>query len=216
VGARECCGAVGVLAEFRGSGIGPAVYEQLERQALHFGRTIIQTQIDFPAGVGGASVAAPTGLGTVPLALASTRFLQLYGFSLEQVGRLSSIPLPLDPGRLSSLLARATAAAQGYRTESWQGRTPDARVDDRALMRTRMSTDTPNAGILQTEDVWTADRVRSVDDLWEESPRTVLTTIAIHEDTGLPAGYTDLDVPPTMDRPVDQLDTLGLADPPGH
>lgn len=234
LGAAECWAAVSVLPDVRGRGIGSALYERLERMAGEAGRTTIQNQTDFPAGIGGEALTAPTGFGSVPLELVSTRFLRRYGFSLEQVGRLSGLRVPADERRrrstgsldpaappltappLAALRAATDAAAVGYRTVSWPGRTPDEWLDALALLRTRMSTDTPNAGIEQTEDVWTADRVRAVDDLWAESPLTVLTTIVVHDATGRPAGYTELAVPAEPERPVDQMDTLVLAEHRGR
>ncbi|WP_431278775.1 hypothetical protein [Leifsonia poae] len=99
---------------------------------------------------------------------------------------------------------------------TWEGRTPEEWLDGMALMRTRMSTDTPNAGIEQTEDVWTADRIREFDDIWAESPRGVLTTIVLHDASGKVAGYTELGVPEEAGRPADQMDTLVLSDHRGH
>ena len=216
VDASECWAAVSVLSDFRGRGIGSALYESLERMARDEGRTTVQHQADFPTGVAGDTIPAPTGFGSVPVSLPSTRFLQRYGFSLEQVGRMSGLSLPVEPGVFSSLLGEALAASAEYRTVTWQGPTPEEWLDAVALMRTRMSTETPNAGIEQTEDVWTAERVRSYDELLAESPRVVLTTIAVHATTGEPAGYTDLDVPTGSDRPVDQWDTLVLREHRGH
>jgi hypothetical protein len=116
----------------------------------------------------------------------------------------------------SSRLAEATAAATGYRTVTWQGRTHEEWVEGMAAMRTSMSTDAPSAGLEQTEDVWTADRVRAVDDLWATSPRILLTTAAIHVATGQLAGYTELDVPAEPDRPVEQADTFVARGHRGH
>ncbi|MFF1571309.1 GNAT family N-acetyltransferase [Leifsonia sp. NPDC058292] len=214
--AGECWAAVGVLPEHRGRGIGSALYERLEGMARAAGRTTVQNQTSFPAGVGGDSILPPTGFGSVPNDLGSTRFLRRYGFSLEQVGRLSTLPLPVDSGMFSSRLDEATTAAAGYRTVTWKGRTPEQWVDGMALLRTRMSTDAPNAGIEQTVDVWTAERVRAVDDLWAESPRVLLMTAALHEATGQLAGYTELDVPADPQRPVEQVDTLVIEEHRGR
>ncbi|MDQ0726501.1 GNAT family N-acetyltransferase [Microbacterium sp. W4I20] len=217
VGAGECWAAVSVLPEYRNRGIGSALYERLEQVARSEGRMTVQNQTSFAAdALSGATHAAPTGFGAVPAELTSTRFLHGHGFSLEQVGRLSGLSLPVDPQAFSALLADAEAAADGYRTVSWQGRTPEDWLQGIALVRTRMSTDAPNAGIEQTEDVWTADRVRAMDDRWESSPRTRLTTIAVDDGTGQIAGFTELDVPPEPHRPVEQIDTLVLRDHRGH
>jgi GNAT superfamily N-acetyltransferase len=122
----------------------------------------------------------------------------------------------MEPSVFASRFEEASTAAAGYRTVTWQGRTPEEWVNALAHLRTRMSIDTPNAGIEQSEDVWTADRVRSFDDLQAESPRVVLTSIAVHEATGDVAGYTELDVPEEPDRPAEQLDTLVVREHRGH
>ncbi|WP_285114014.1 GNAT family N-acetyltransferase [Leifsonia sp. fls2-241-R2A-40a] len=216
VGASECWGAVSVLPGFRGRGIGSALYDRLERMARDAGRTTIQNQTTFPAGTEGPTLPAPTGFGSVPLALGSTRFLQRQGFSLEQVGRVSALPLPLDAAAFSARMEVAVAAASGYRTVSWQRRTPEEWLEALALLHTRMSTDAPNAGMQQTEDVWTVERVREFDDLWADSPRTALTTIAVEEATGEAAGFTQLEVPAEPDRPAEQTDTLVLREHRGR
>lgn len=215
VGAPECWGAVSVLPGFRGRGIGSALYRRLEELAREAGRSTLQNQTTYPAGVEGEALPSPTGFGSVPLDLPSTRFLQRHGFSLEQVGRISALPLPVDARALSARFDAAATAAAGYRTVSWQGRTPEEWVESIALLRTRMSTDAPNAGIELT-DVWTPERVRAVDDLWADSPRIALTSIAVEDATGQAVGFTELDVSAESDRPAEQMDTLVLREHRGH
>lgn len=216
--ASECWASVAVLADHRSQGIGSALYARLEQMARDRGRTTIQNQTSYlaTATAMGDSIPAPTGFGSVPVDVASTRFLRNRGFSLEQVGRLSGLALPVDERVFSALLAETIEAAAGYRTVTWQGRTPDEWLESIAVLRTRMSTDAPNAGIEQSEDVWTADRVRAFDDLWETSPRVLLTTIVVDDTTGRIAGFTELDVPPEPDRSVEQRDTLVLRDHRGN
>lgn len=215
VGADECWAAISVLPAFRGRGIGSALYTRLEGLAREAGRTTIQNQTTYPAGLEGQAVPAPTGFGAVPLDLPSTRFLQRHGFALEQVGRISALPLPVDAEVFAHRLREAVAAAAGYRTVTWHGRTPEEWVDAIAALRTRMGTDAPNAGI-QLTDVWTADRVRAVDDLWAASPRIALTSIAVDEATGEAVGFTELDVSADSGRPAEQMDTLVLREHRGR
>lgn len=210
INAAECWIAVAVLPEFRNRGIGTAIYERLELMVQEAGRSTIQNQTSFPAGVVGASISAPTGFGSVPRDIESTQFLQRHRFSLEQVGRFSRLRLPLDEGVLSTSIAEAAISTNGYRAISWQGRTPEEWLDGIAHLRTKMSTEAPSAGMEQSEDVWTAERVRAVDELWATSSRTPLTTAVVHEATGQLAGFTVLEVPAESSRPVEQVDTLVL------
>jgi len=209
--------SVEVLPAFRGRGIGSALYERLRALCATGGRTVLQAFAIHKATHGGAVLASPTGFGSVPVDNQETRFLLSRGFALEQVERISRLDLPVGAEQFAALLDAAMhAAGREYRLVRWTGRTPDRWLDGIALLHQRMSTDAPGAGLEFTEEIWDADRVRALDDMREASPRTMLVVAAEHVPTGALAGFTELSVPPDIERPVDQHDTLVVKEHRGH
>ncbi|MGV8884267.1 MAG: GNAT family N-acetyltransferase [Microbacteriaceae bacterium] len=207
---------IDVLPDFRRRGIGGALFDHLLSIARGDGSTVMQTTAAQKPAVG-AVLEAPTGFGAVPRDADSTRFLLARDFTLEQVERMSRLDLPVDPTRLATLLTTAQAAAgPDYRMVTWIGRTPEQRLESIALLRTRMGTDAPSAGMEADESVWSAERVRDEDDKDEASPRTMLTALVEHVPTGTAAGFTELTVPAAVGRPVAQGDTIVLTEHRGH
>lgn len=215
--ARDAWLSIEVLPAFRRRGIGAALYERLAAMCDADGRAIQQGYFLHKRLDASEQLPSPTGFGSVPLDNPETRFLLARGFRLEQVERMSRLALPVGAAELERLLSSARAAAgDDYRIVRWTGRTPEQWVSDIALLHRRMSTDAPAAGLEVNEENWDDDRVRTSDDLLEESPRTMLVTVAEHVPSGTLAGFTELSVPPELDRPVDQQDTLVLKEHRGH
>ena len=209
--------SVEVLPEFRRQGIGTALLARAEAAAREGARTTLQGYFLTRSDVPGERLPSPTGFGSVPLDNESTRFALKHGYVLEQVERFSRLELPVAGELLDEQLAAATSAAgDDYRLVLWQGRTPENRLDDIALLSTRMSTDAPSAGLDVTEDVWDADRVRASDDRHESSPRISLVAAAEYVPTGALVAFTELSVPREENRPVSQEDTLVLKEHRGH
>ena len=215
-GSTEAWLSIEVLPEFRRRGIGSALYDTLTGFAAVDGRTVIQSYI-LHKKVDGETLPSPTGFGSVPLNTPETRFLLKRGFALEQVERMSRLALPADDRLLAGNLAMATEeAGADYRLVRWIGRTPEQWVCDLALLHQRMSTDAPSAGLDFAEEAWDEDRVRSLDDRRDDSPRTMLIVAAEHIPTGTLAGFSELSVPRELERPVGQQDTLVLKEHRGH
>ncbi|HRN29175.1 MAG TPA: GNAT family N-acetyltransferase, partial [Terrimesophilobacter sp.] len=145
-----------------------------------------------------------------------TRFLLARGFRLEQVERMSRLDLPLDADAFDRMLGDAESKAGEYHLERFAGPCPEKWISGLGLLRRRMSTDAPSAGLDFAEEEWTDERVRSHEALKLESPRVVLTTLAVHAASGQIAGFTELSMPPEIERPVQQNDTLVLKEHRGH
>lgn len=216
-GSREAWLSIEVLPAFRRRGIGAALYERLAAMCDANGRAIQQGYFLHKRSDASEQLPSPTGFGSVPLDNPETRFLVARGFKLEQVERMSRLALPVDAAEFERLLGSARAAAgDEYRIVQWTGRTPEQWISDIALLHRRMSTDAPAAGLEVNEENWDEDRMRTSDDLLEDSPRTMLVTVAEHVQSGTLAGFTELSVPPELDRPVEQQDTLVLKEHRGH
>ena len=205
--------SVEVLAPFRGRGIGSALHESVVEFARAEGKAVLQVYVTEAASTTTDVIPSPTGFGSVPRDVASSRFLVTHGYALEQVGRMSRLDLPVDVSALRQ--ESMDAAGPAYALRGYLGRTPEELLSDIAALRQSMGTDAPSAG-METESEWTAERVRADDDAVASSPRTWLTVIAHHVPSGEVAGYTELDIPPERDRPVAQGDTIVLAAHRGH
>jgi len=207
---------VRVHPDFRGRGIGAAMAERLEQLARSENRTHLIVYIVSPDGPG-ERIEPPTGSGSLPAANTEVRFLVGRGYRLEQVVRASRLPLPLDADDLDARLGTVTAhAGDAFVVHSWTGATPVEFRDDIAALNTRMSTDAPQSGLDEPEDVWTAQRLAEHEAHTTADGTVLLTSAVMHVDEGRLVGFTQLALPTEAGRPVDQYDTLVLKEHRGH
>ncbi|WP_162605373.1 GNAT family N-acetyltransferase [Jiangella ureilytica] len=208
---------VEVLPEFRRRGVGTALYDHLAAIALDSGRPVLQADAIHTRPSTGERLEPPTGFGWLSADDPGVRFLQRRGYRLEQVARISGLPLPVDPALLDAKRAEAQAAAgDDYRVVSWVGTTPPEWVGDVATLKTRMSTDAPSAGLDFPEEKWDAARVADWDGQLGDSGRERLTVAALHVPSGRLAGFNELYLAADRTRPVTQEDTLVLAEHRGR
>jgi len=206
-----------VLPAYRNRGIGAALFDHVERQALASGRTILQTDAIHTSIDGGERIAPPTGFGDVPAADPGVRFLRKHGYTLEQIGRISFLDLPVDPATLASHRAAAEAkAGPDYQLLSWVGLTPEQWRADLAYLKNRMSVDEPSAGLEIDEESWDEARVVAHDETGIAGGRPLLVTVALHVPSGRLVGINELSVANDRTRPVGQEDTLVLKEHRGH
>lgn len=203
-----------VLPEFEGRGVGSALADGIEAIAAAEGRTKLLAYTGVTDQVGDR-LDSPTGFGSVPRDARSTRFLLARGYSLEQVERISRLPLPVASieERLDAALA---ASGPDYSVVTWIGATPERWLADIANLATRMSTDAPSAGLEEPEDQWTVQRVLDAEARSLDSPRTRIVAAARHDPTDSLAGYTVFSAPAQRARCVDQYATLVLREHRGH
>ncbi len=207
---------VDVLPGRRGQGIGAALLDAAVAAAAELGETTLKAQVQHVAVTGGDRLASPTGFGDVPAVDPGVRFLRSRGWALEQVTRISLLETDRLADRLDGLRADAQAASgEAYGVRSWVGPTPDEWLDDLAVLRTRMSTDAPMAGLQAPPDPWDAARVVAHDARAAEGGATALTTAVEHLASGRLVGFSEILVP--ADRPAaTQEDTLVLREHRGH
>ncbi|PZF82586.1 GNAT family N-acetyltransferase [Jiangella anatolica] len=216
-GASASWATAEVLPEFRRRGIGTALLDHLTAIAVASGRPTLQAEAIHTRPETGERIEPPTGFGWLSADDPGARFLLRRGYRLEQVGRISALPLPVDPALLAAKRTAAQAAAgDDYRLVAWTGATPAEWVGDLVTMKTRMSTDAPSAGMDFSEEKWDADRVARLDRQLADSGRERLTVAAEHVPTGRLAGYNELYLPADRSRPVTQEDTLVLSEHRGR
>jgi RimJ/RimL family protein N-acetyltransferase len=141
-------------------------------------------------------------------------FALRHGWTCGLLETRRDLVLPPDEARLSAVEAEARAAAVGYELVTWRDRTPDALVDDRAVLEERMSTDAPHGDIPMGEERWDAARVREHEAAAVARGRTVLSAGAVRN--GRLVAYTDLNVSLTRPQRAQQAGTLVLREHRGR
>ncbi|MGN8025641.1 N-acetyltransferase family protein [Microbacterium sp. 22242] len=205
--------AISVLRAEQGRGIATAVAAHLEPLARREGVRTLQAWTEHLRS-DETRLSPPTGFGSVPLDH-TARFLQAQGWTLEQVDRVSEYRWGEDL-HLRALHAEAETAAAGYRVVRWLLPTPAERVDGYAWMKSRMSTDVPDAGMDSPEEHWDAERVREHDERWAAMGHTVQVTAAEHVATGELCAYNELSLKGPEDSVTQQNDTFVLGAHRGH
>jgi len=206
-----------VLEDFRGRGIGAALFDRVEGLALQSGRPVLQAQAVHKPAPGGARLPSPTGYGDLPVDDPGVRFLTRRGYRLEQIDRISFLDLPVPARVLAENCDQLLEQVRGeYALLHWAGGTPAEWLADVIGLRTRMSIDAPFAGLDVDEEPWTEARIAARDAAMAADGRTVLTVAARHEPSGRLAGFSELSFPADRWRPAQQLDTLVLAEHRGH
>ena len=215
-GASSVFAQVAVEPSHRRRGIGTALLDEVLGYAHDVGATSLQSFVLHPADPTGPVVPAATGSGGAPAANGETRFLLRHGFTLQQANLGSMLRLPVDEAAVDAVEQETAPRARDYDVLTWTAPTPDALVDDLALLRRRMSTDAPSADRDTTEEHWNAARVRHHDDVQAAAGRTVLYAGAVHRDTARLVAFTELWLDPDPRTTPDQLDTLVLREHRGH
>lgn len=208
---------VDVLDSHRRQGIGQALLDALETAAAELGRRVLQADLPHAVSAGGERLPSPTGFGSLPMADPGVRFLLRNGYALELVARISS--LDVDASLASAAEHQRVAQAHAgpdYRLVFWSGVTPDHLLGDLAVLKTRMSTDTPMAGLAAVEEKWDAARVRDFDREAIAAGRDKLTAAVEHVPTGHLVGYTELTFPTGGGPYAVQEDTLVVREHRGH
>lgn len=153
-----------VAPQLRRLGWGRKLLAHAEAVALGRGRTSLDGYCEVPAEiVDGAErlLPAKSGAGGLPADDPTIAFAAAAGYELEQVERASRLTLPVPLGRLEELTAAASRSAAGYGVLTWRDTCPNELVAQYAVLRNRMSTDVPTAGLGWEAEDWDPARVRS-------------------------------------------------------
>jgi len=208
---------VALLRRAWGQGIGPAAYAVIEQAARDAGvRKLLNWSEHHDEATPLPRIDSPTGAGSAPLDR-TARFLQRTGFRLEQVERGSALIWDGSTAkRLGDLRDDAAAHATAYRVVQWAMPTPDEYVDGYAWMKSRMSTDVPDAQLGMPEEIWDADRLRREESRLTQRGWTLLVTAAQHVATGELCAFNELAIGQDDSAGTHQFDTLVLAEHRGH
>lgn len=214
VGSRRATIRVEVVREAWGRGFGSEAMAFAEDRVRQLGRSVLQAMTVHPAGAE-PSLVPRSGAGTVPEDRFS-RFMLSFGYTLEQVYRISALDLTRPIDGFDALLAGAREASGDYRYVSWTSPTPDEWLDDYAWLKSRMSTDAPTADMEMDEEAWDGGRVRRLEEVFARSGRSRLVGAAQHVPSGRLVAFTELSSFRVPGKPIDQDDTLVLKEHRGH
>lgn len=200
----------------RGEGIEVPLLAEVEREARERGISTIQTWTLHRPDVVGERLDSPTGWGSIP-ADAEARLQQALGFTLEQVERNSVFDLTGDFSVVERMLRDAEAAAgDDYRCVAWTSPTPPEYVDGFAYALSRMSTDTPQGGLVVDEQHWDAARVARRDARLQAQGLTVSVAAVLHAPTGRVVAYNELAIADDPAGATQQFGTLVVKEHRGH
>lgn len=136
------------------------------------------------------------------------------GWTCDLLETRRDLVLPADEERLSAVETEARQASAGYELVRWRDATPDALLDDRAVLEERMSTDAPPGDLPVGEERWDGDRIREYEALNLARGRTVLSAGAVRD--GRLVAFTDLHVLLARVEHARQGATLVLRERRGH
>ena len=215
-GAVTGFGTIALLRAHWGLGLGSRILTELEAHARSVGVRRLLTWAEHHDEGATGTLASPTGFGSVPADHAA-RFLHRQGYRLEQVERVSALVWDdTTTDRLASLRAEAENHAHAYRVVQWMLPTPDEHITGYAWMKSRMSTDAPDADLGMPLEVWDAERVRRHDARFAARGKTVQVTAAQHVASGELCAFNELAIGRDTTSATNQQDTLVLADHRGH
>jgi len=220
---RENTSTAGILVDvsqaFRRQGWGHRLLAHAEAVAAERDRTSLDAYCEIPiAAVEKAARVLPakSGAGGLLADHPAVAFAAGAGYELEQVERSSRLALPVPANHLDALETEASSRATGYVLVDWADTCPDELVAEYAVLKNRMSTDAPIAGMDWEAEDWDAARVRH-----EEQSNTCgglqsQVTAALHRPTGKLVAYTVLNWRPGIPASIIQQDTLVTSEHRGQ
>jgi GNAT superfamily N-acetyltransferase len=134
---------------------------------------------------------------------------------LTDVRRLLEVSsMPAD--RLAELAADAERAADGYTLVQWQDRAPEELHAGLAVLKARMSTDTPMEDMVLDAEAWDVPRFLEDQEATLARGRRTVACAVRHRATGQVAGFTELTVNRRRTNVAYQWDTIVLPAHRGH
>ena len=208
-----------VVPRWRRRGVGQALLKHAEAVARSHSRSSLDSFHELPLEAvrhGSPMVTAKSGAGQLPADDPSTAFALASGYELEQVERSSRLTLPVPGDLLWRLEADALGHAEDYALTGWDTHCPEALLGGYAVLRARMSTDAPTAGMAWEREEWDAGRVRDDEIALVRGGVQSSVAAALHRPTGELVAYSVLTWRPLVPESLIQQDTLVAEDHRGH
>jgi len=192
--------AVTVHPELRRRGFGTRLLAWAEEQARAAGRTVYHAELSLgPRAAQGPQTPAPEG-GSVAADTPGLVFAQRHGYGLEQIERMSALPVPLDPQWLSQTEDESARRAGDYRLLLWVGDVPAPWRAGLAAMWSAFLAEAPTAAMDVEPEIWDEQRVVNMTRTASEQDTTVLFAVVEHVPTRTLVAGTNLFCPDEAQR----------------
>ena len=206
----------GVIGPARHQGVGTALFDHVEREAIATGCETLQSFV-LHGEAAGEVLTARVGVGTVPLGDDGVRFVRGRGYELEQVEHWNVLDLPFDQAMLRKTYAEtAESAGADFQVHTWVGPSPESWIDSLVDLANGMERDVPRGELAVSAPDWDAERYRQNEQQESAGGRQALTAVVEHLPSGRLAGLTHLSLPSDVSRPVQQTVTVVLEEYRGH
>jgi GNAT superfamily N-acetyltransferase len=193
---------VAVALDARRRGIGTELANFLLAEGRREGRSLLVSYVLGPLDGRAPGDALAAKLGAKP--------------ALEQVRR-QLVVSQLDSAELASRVeALATGPAAAYELITWQDRCPDEIVDGAAQIVPLVQSDSPQGELEMEDEVWDAPRFREFEEFQVARGRSGLSAAAIERSSGRLVAMTNLALPSSDHRVVDQQGTAVERAHRGH
>lgn len=163
---------ISVAAQYRRTGVGSRLLEEVIERARQDGRRLLMTSMLGDAVTGES---------------AGTAFAAAHGFVRKHVELHQVLELPLSEARLAEL----DQPVDGYKIVQWRGAHPEEWIEQFADALSAMAEDVPSGEMDHEPSRWTPDRIREADARLVRQGRFCHTTVAVDADGQL-AAYTEM------------------------
>ena len=200
---EKCWLDLEVDPQHRGRGVGSALLEWLEERGRAGGRSMVLGEVCVPIGERQSH--------------ADREFALHRGYAVSSVEIVRSLTLPVDPALLGRERQRVAARSDdGYDLSVHVGGVPHELRQGVCDCANRLILDAPTGDVEFEPESQTVDDYQTMLDHLTELRRTLVTTVAVHRESGVVVAYTDLALPANDPNIVFQWGTLVLPEHRGH